>query len=73
MRIRGLRMTGAGDRGALFLSAGEGDAALTDGGRQARRELFEFAADVRGLGGFEHLGIAGPGSAEGDVLREWSR
>jgi hypothetical protein len=63
----GVADDGAGNRCALLLAPGEGDPALADHGRQAGGEFFEFAADVRRLGGLEHLAIGGPGSAKGDI------
>ena len=63
----GVADDGAGNRGALFLAAGKGDAALADGGGQAGGEFFKFAANVRRFGGLKNLAIGSPGSAKSDI------
>ena len=47
----GIAEDGAGQGGALFLSAGEGEAAFADGGFEGIGEQVEFLANMRGFGG----------------------
>ena len=58
----------AGNGRALFLSAGESDAALADHGRKTGRELLKFAPDVRRLRRLEHLCFAGLRSTKRNIL-----
>ena len=69
----GAAQQGAGDGGALFLSAGKRDAAFADDGFKALRELLELLADVGGFGGFEHALPRLLGRAEGRGFREGCR
>src|SRR5262249_40569675 len=58
---------GAGDGGALFLPAGEGDAALTDGGFVTRSEVLDVAVKAGDFRGFLCALRVVTLQAEGDV------
>ena len=59
---------GAGDGGALLLTAREGDAAFADHGVEALGELEDLGGDVGDGGGFLDLFGSCLGNTEGDVL-----
>ena len=61
---------GAGDGGALLLSAGEGDAALADHRVVAFGEAFDVGGDVGGFGGISGSLRRWRLDSEGDVLAD---
>src|SRR5271167_4289964 len=58
---------GAGDRGALFLAAGKGDAALADEGLIAIGKTLDIDRDIGGVCSRVNLIVAGLPSPKGDV------
>ena len=63
---------GAGDGDALFLPAGEGDAALADAGVVASGSCQDEFVRLGGCGSLDDLLIGGAGAAEGDVFADGS-
>ena len=66
----GMADEGAGDCGALFLSAGERDAALANQSFVFVRKLFDFCGDVGGFCGPMDIFIAGIFYPEGNVFAD---
>jgi len=64
----GVGEDGAGDGDALFLSAGEADAALADEGVVSEVEFGDEAVGVGGLGGVFDVALGGVALGVGDVL-----
>ena len=70
MRMRGITNDGAGDGAALFLTAGESDAAFADDGVVFVGEAFDVGVDVCDFGGCADLIDAVFGETEGDVAAD---
>lgn len=68
----GVGEDGAGDGDALFLAAGEFDAAFADDGFVAVGEAFDEFIDAGDAAGFEDFGFGGLGAGEGDVFADGS-
>ena len=66
----GIHEQDAGDGDALFLTAGEGDAALADQGVVALGALEDEFVRLGSFGGQDDLVIGGAGGAEGDIFAD---
>ena len=66
----GVHEQDAGNGDALFLSAGEGDAALTDAGVVALGAVEDEFVRLSGCGSADDLLICGTGGAEGDIFAD---
>ena len=70
IRMLGIANQGAGDGGALLLSARKRDAALADHGVVAVGKALDVGGDVGCIGGVVNLLVGGVVNTQGDVLAD---